>query len=1271
MAREVIDFSIERSRHGSIFGRQDVLDAIERLLAEEAGGTGWVLLLGGPGMGKSAILSRWLDIAEQRGRRVPHHFLRRDVMDWDRPDAITRSLAAQIEALYPEQKDSEAAPESRLVELLARVSQRELVPRREHLVVLVDGLDEVRSDGAGQNPLLSFLPYALPPRVQMLCASRPQYPHLAALESRGSVRRIDLDAAAWATSNDKACREFWAHHGPLFVPVLSGKLIEEAVGRGHGNLLYASKLREWLQDQVPDRRRAERLPHGLGGFLEQVWRQLRTLSGERFGIVCDGLGLLCAAREALPLEEIKAALGWDNLQTGDDFLEATRTLLMEEPEHWRGARAYRPYHEAFRDFVVEKLGSTRMRELHRQLLRTTARWPLVEGDEFRKQYAPRHAIGHALVAGEREKARALCKDVELLEALCRESGPSALEEALRRAAKELGDDEIGLIHRAIRAESHWLGEGSEALRMLVYNRLRSAGWDAARIEPMFPSTGRLPTLRLRHPVRMWTGVERTLSGHLGSVTACAISPDGARIVSGSSDSTLKVWDLANGHLLFTLEGHSARINACAISPDGERIVSGSSDGTLKVWDAASGGLLSTLEGHTDGVNACAISPDGERIVSGSSDRTLVVWDAASCIPLYFLGARGPLGCDRWGHDDGITACAISRDGERVVSTSYDKTLRVWDLASGEPLAVFAAHHDWGSACAISPDGERAVSASYDKTLKVWDIVNHRQLAVLAGHNDWVFACAISPDGARIVSASHDKTLKVWDAASGQALSMLEGHSAGVYACAISPDGQRVVSGSTDGTLKVWDVASGHLRSSLEGHAASVGGCAISPDNKRIISASSDKTLKVWDVASGRLLYVLGDPSRTAISERHLDKVTGCAISRDGTRIVSCSYDRTLRIWDAGTGRLLSTIEGHSDWCTACAIGGPDGRYILSASVDTMLKLWDFTSGKLLSILWGHGGWVSACAISPDGGRVVSASEDRTLKVWDASTERLLFTLRGHFDAVNACAISPDGSRVVSASDDRTLKIWDLVDGNLISTYAGHLSSVRSCAFSPDGRWIASASDDRTLRLWDTSTARCLATVPGTSPFVCVTMSQELLCAGDRNGNLWLFDCATPFPHPVAPSTPRPARVFFSYAHRDEALRDELERHISLLKWDGLVESWHDRRVLGGDTRQDEIDKRLEEADVILLLVSADFMASDYCYNKEMKRALERHEAGEASVIPIILRPLDWSGGPFAKLQALPTGARAVTCWENQDAAWVDVAKGIRGAIAGRVRRARS
>ncbi|WP_437803265.1 NACHT and WD repeat domain-containing protein [Sorangium sp. So ce693] len=623
MARELFDFGIERSRHEHFFGREDVLSAIDRHL-DGAGTSGrWVLVTGGPGMGKSAILSRWLDVEEQRGHRAPHHFLRRDVMDWDRPEAVARSLSAQIEALFPAQKDPEARPESRLIELLAKVSKHELVPRGERLVLVVDGLDEARSDGAEQNPLPRFLPYALPPRVHTLCASRPQYPHLDWLERRGNVRRIDLDAPAWASSNEQACRAFWSDQAPRFTPPLDPRLVEEAVISAEGNLLYAVKLREWLEEQPVEQRRVERLPRGLSGFLEQIWRQLRGLPREQFGLVTNGLGMVCAAREALPLEEIEAAWGWQGMEAGEDFLHAARALLLEEPASWRGARAYRPYHETFRAFVADKLGPMRMVEMHRRLLETAARWPVAEREsEFRRRYAARHAIAHSLAAGEKEKARGLCRDLGLLGALCREDGPAALEETLRFGAKDLWDGDIDLLHRAVQAESHWLRDAPEALPELVYNRLRSAGWEEERIARTLRFPRGLPEIRLLHPVRMWTGEERTLHGHSGPVHACAISPDGQRIVSASWDRTLNVWELATGNLLYTLEGHSGLIKACAFSPDGQRIVSASWDMTLKVWDLAIEKLLSTLEGHSGNVNGCAISPDGQRIVSASDRRAV-------------------------------------------------------------------------------------------------------------------------------------------------------------------------------------------------------------------------------------------------------------------------------------------------------------------------------------------------------------------------------------------------------------------------------------------------------------------------------------------------------------------------------------------------------------------------------------------------------------------------------------------------------------------------
>jgi hypothetical protein len=139
------------------------------------------------------------------------------------------------------------------------------------------------------------------------------------------------------------------------------------------------------------------------------------------------------------------------------------------------------------------------------------------------------------------------------------------------------------------------------------------------------------------------------------------------------------------------------------------------------------------------------------------------------------------------------------------------------------------------------------------------------------------------------------------------------------------------------------------------------------------------------------------------------------------------------------------------------------------------------------------------------------------------------------------------------------------------------------------------------------------------------------------------------------STGTPIEVFYSYAHEDEKLRDELEKHLTILKRQGVITGWHDRKITAGQKWAGEIDQHLNTARVILLLISADFLASDYCYEVEMTRALERDDRNEARVIPVILRKVDWQGAPFGKLEALPTDAKPITSWSNLDEAFNDVA----------------
>jgi hypothetical protein len=145
------------------------------------------------------------------------------------------------------------------------------------------------------------------------------------------------------------------------------------------------------------------------------------------------------------------------------------------------------------------------------------------------------------------------------------------------------------------------------------------------------------------------------------------------------------------------------------------------------------------------------------------------------------------------------------------------------------------------------------------------------------------------------------------------------------------------------------------------------------------------------------------------------------------------------------------------------------------------------------------------------------------------------------------------------------------------------------------------------------------------------------------------------------------KLFCSYSHRDESLWVELSKHLKLLERQGLVATWYDRQIGAGNLWRQAIDQNLREADIILLLISADFLASDYCFDIEMKTALERHAADEALVVPVILRPVDWRGTPFRELQSLPRDGKPVTTFTNPDVAFEQVATGLRTAVENRLK----
>jgi WD40 repeat protein len=1060
----------------------------------------WVVVTGGPGMGKSALLAAWLARREAAGERVPHHFIRRQVADWDQPEVIAASLAAQIEVRFPALRDASARPERRLIELLGRVSNQ-LAPS-ERLVVVVDGLDETRAE-PGDNPLPRFLPHVVPAGLRFLCTTRPTYPHLDWLEARNPVRRLDLDDPTWATSNTEVIRAYWEAVASDYQPPLSPGTLDAAIARAEGNVLHAVMLHDALQAVPADQHRADQIPRGLRALIGDIWDRAASHTAVR-----AGLGILCAAQEALSLDVLAEIAGW-SYDDKQRFARDARQLLLEEPAAWAGATAYRPRHDWVRELIAERLGPPALRAHHAAFARVVATWPARE-DAATRCYALRHALIHRVEGDDRADAWRIAGDTSFLEAKIRELGVEEAEADMAQVAvrcRALGDSLHGArfddLARALARDSHWLRGAPEAIAALVWNRLRRSGWSPSELDAQLSvEPERVSFLRVRHAVtRDSQALVRDLVGHGDRITACAVAPDGRRVVSASADRTLKVWDLETGRPLSTLVDHSHDVNACAVTPDGRRVVSASADRTLKIWDLETGRSLATLTGHTDSVTACAVTSDGRRAVSASWDGTLRVWDLDTGWPLVTLE----------GHTGLVTACAVSPEGRHVISASKDGTLKVWDLDSGRLLATMEGHTARVSACTATPDGRRVVSASHDETLRIWDVESGHSLATLHGHLGGVNACAVTPDGRRVVSASGDRTLRVWDLETGHSLATLEGHTSLVTACAVAPDGRRVVSASGDRTLKVWDLESGGSLTAAEGHTREVNACAMTPDGRRVVSASQDETLKVWDLESGRLLSTL---------EGHRGGVRACAVSPDGRRVVSASWDLTLKVWDLESGRSLTTLEGHTRWVDACAVS-PDGRRVVSASRDRTLKVWDLESGRLRSTLEGHAEHVAACAATTDGRCVVSASLDRTLKVWDLERGRPVATLEGHTSGVSACVVTPDGRRVVSASWDRTLKVWDLERRRLLSTLEGHTGGVSACAVTSDGRHIVSAALDWTLKVWDLETYACVLTYRGDGAYTAVAANATALVAGDSAGGLWFLDWPASITSGRPTATPAP------------------------------------------------------------------------------------------------------------------------------------------------------
>jgi WD40 repeat protein len=516
----------------------------------------------------------------------------------------------------------------------------------------------------------------------------------------------------------------------------------------------------------------------------------------------------------------------------------------------------------------------------------------------------------------------------------------------------------------------------------------------------------------------------------------AASSDAMSLSWANVDGSISVWDVARAKERLRLGGLGSAARAVLLSPDGARIVtadpeakagSAQTDSSIRVWDAANGHQLERLDGAADGVLALSVSPNSRILAVSGEDRAVTLWDMRTGKALRTLDRSS---CNS-------PAMVFSPDGT-VLATAGRDAITLWNVADGREIRQLAGHTDWLRRVAVSPDGKTLASGGNDKTVKLWDAASGRQLRSLSGALFPIDSVAFSPDGRVMASGSFAGEINLWDIASGRVLGSLDVHRADVTSLAFSPDGALLASAGWDKTVVLSDVASGRYLRTFIGHEGFVESVAFSPDGRLLASGGFDDKAKIWDVATGQEVRTLSGHG----------EVYDVAFSPDGTVLATAETGSTapqteafVKLWDVASGRLTRSLSRATGGVHAVAFSH-DGTMLATGGDDQTIMLWSAADGRQLRTLTGHLGYLTSVAFSPDDKGLVSGSWDGTMREWDVATGRERVALVS-FEDESSIAVTPEGffdSSSAAAEDNLNVRVGRRVFG---------ISSFRDNFYRPD------------------------------------------------------------------------------------------------------------------------------------------------------------------------------------------------------------------------------
>lgn len=533
--------------------------------------------------------------------------------------------------------------------------------------------------------------------------------------------------------------------------------------------------------------------------------------------------------------------------------------------------------------------------------------------------------------------------------------------------------------------------------------------------------------------------------------------DGRRVLVFSADKYGKawIWDFKSRETLATLRGNIYHypnlLDEEVFSPDGRYLVLASDECAARIWDLSTFQEPISLGDHETLTNYALFGPKGERVITGHSPGNVMIWDVATAkTTILLLGEEAKVYSARFG-PDGERVATLSHD-----PTFHDKIVRVIDAGTGVELYLLKGHRFGRHVYSVkfSPDGKWLATASDDKTVRIWDVGGGPGIFKISMPEKESFQFVFSPHGRKLATYSteaQDPTVRIWDCLTGERVASLRGHKLPITMARFIPDGNRLVTAYRDGTVRLWDLATGKTTSEFSVYDGRILDASLTPKGLRVVSIAPFEHLKIWDGETGEVLY-------------SLEAAAKARFNPEGNRLITVSdhnssWQRTIRIWDMGTGKELVTSKGYD------ADLDPQGRkVVIRGWGGEATSIWDLSSKKMLFTMKEDIDWSMTPAFSQDGNRVVVGSKDGTARIWDAGAGKELAVLRGHEDEVKMAGFNPDGDSVMTTSHDGAIKFWDALTGALTATVRFGEGTLDSAKFSPDGGHWAISFGDGTLQI---------------------------------------------------------------------------------------------------------------------------------------------------------------------------------------------------------------